>query len=75
MGTIGHFPVPADYEAISHALTEDELFALVEALSMVPEASPENDKLRIAFVRELSIREAYIRGAKRRHPAGGNNHS
>lgn len=71
MGTILTMPVAPDYESIAHALTEDELFAMVEALSTVPEASTENDRLRIAFVRELSIREAYIRGAKRRHPAGG----
>jgi hypothetical protein len=71
MGTLLTLPVTDDYEKLTNALTEEELFALVEALSMVSTASAENERLRIAIVRELSIREAYIRGAKRRHPAGG----
>jgi hypothetical protein len=71
MSNLLTLPVAAQYESITNALNEDELFALVEALSMVPTASAENDRLRTAIVRELSIREAYIRGAKRRHPSGG----
>lgn len=70
MGTITHLPVAPDYESMSNALTEDELFAMVEALSMTAHSSAEGERLRIAFVRELSIREAYIRTAKSRHPSG-----
>jgi len=71
MGTLLTLPVADDYEKLTNALNEEELFALVEALSMVSAASAENERLRIAIVRELSIREAYIRVAKTRHPSGG----
>jgi hypothetical protein len=70
-GDLITLPVAPAYEAIMNALTEEELFALVEALSLVSTASAENDRMRTAIIRELSIREAYIRGAKRRHPSGG----
>jgi hypothetical protein len=71
MDNVINLPVAAPYESIMHGLTEEELFAMIEALSMVSVGSAENERLRIAIVRELSIREAYIRTAKRRHPSNG----
>lgn len=62
-------PAPSEYEPILRALSDEELHAIIEALSDVERRTDENDRLRAAIVRELSTREAYMRMSTRNHPS------
>ena len=64
-------PMPAtdEYEVILRGLSDDELHATIEALRGLTRRTDENERMCLAIVRELSIREAYIRVSQARHPA------